>query len=151
MLIVNELVMRESMDDRNIHASEISGKVRVSTFTYTVPAGNTDKTVLIAKLPAGRGRALPTISRVKITGAAGNIQVGTLAYTSSMPGVGDIAADLARLSPKKAFTDGATFGLDGAVNGWGYYSLNGIGVIMTTDAALPAGAKIEGILFFNVT
>lgn len=151
MLIVNELVKRETMDDRNIHASEISGKVRVSTFTYTVPAGNADKTVLIARLPAGRGRALPTISRVKITGAAGTAKIGTMAYTSSIPGVGDVPAALESLHPATAFTDGTTFGMSGPVNGLGYYSLNDIGVVMTTTAALPAGAKIEGILFFNVT
>lgn len=151
MLIVNELVKRESMDDCNIHASEISGKVRVSTFTYTVLAGNTDKTILIAKLPAGRGRAIPTLSRIKITGAAGTAKVGNLVYTSSMPGVGDVPEALDSLHPATAFVDGTTFALNGPVAGLGYYSLDDISIVMTTTAALPANAKIEGILFYNVT
>lgn len=151
MLIVNELQNRFAQGDAFIHASEISGKVRVSTFTYTVPAGNADKTLLIARLPAGRGRALPALSRVKITGATGSAKVGTAVYTSSMPGVGDVPAALDVLHANTAFTDGTTFAMNGAVGGLGYYSLNDIDVVMTTVAALPAGAKVEGILFFNIT
>ena len=151
MLIVNELQNRMAYGDLPIHASEVSGKVRVATFTYTVPAGNADKTVLIAKLPAGRARVLPALSRIKITGAAGSAKVGTLIYASSAPGVGDVPEALEALHTNTAFTDGTVFGLNGTVSGFKYYSLDDISVVMTTAAALPAGAKIDGILFFNVT
>ena len=151
MIIVNELQNRAAQGDMFVHASTVSGKVRVSTFTYTAQAGETDKTLLVAKLPAGRARVLPTLSRIRVTGESGTFKVGTLAYMSTIPGMLEVAQDLESLSATKAFADGATAGLDGPVNGVEYNSLDDVSVVVTLNSPLTEGTLVEGAIFFNVT
>ena len=147
MLIVNELRKRESMDDTNIHASVVSGKLRVSTFTVTAEASDTE--VLIAYLPAGRGRALPVLSRIETTGVTGDFTVGTAAYTSSMPGVGTIPAKADSLCTATTAADSTVKSFTGPVEGLAYHSLEDIAVVFS--GTIAAGATVKGLLIYNVT
>ena len=147
MLYVNELKKRESMDDTNIHASVISGKVRISSFTYTATAADTQLT--IAYLPAGRGRALPAFLRYQTNNIAGTVTIGTGAYTSSTPGVGTVAAVVDNITSATAANNTTQSGT-GAVEGVPYNSLEDIPIILTA-ASIPVGATVKGIFVFNVT
>lgn len=146
MLIVNELRKRDSMDDTNVHASVVSGKVRISSFTITAESADTQ--LIIAYLPAGRGRALPILSRYDTTGVTGNIAIGTGVYTSSMPGVGAVAAVADNLSTSTAASAG-TKGFAGPVEGLAYSSLEDVPVILT--GTIAAGAVIKGLFVYNIT
>ena len=147
MLIVNELRKRESMDDTNIHASVISGKVRISSFTITAEKGDTE--LLIAYLPAGRGRALPVLCRIETTGVTGNFTVGTGAYTSAVPSEGAQSAVADSLCKTTAAADGTTKSFSGPVEGFAYNSLEDIPVIFT--GPITAGDVVKGIFVYNVT
>lgn len=147
MLIVNELRKRESMDDTNIHASVIGGKVRISSFTITAEKDDTE--LLLAYLPAGRGRALPTLCRIETTGVAGDFKVGTGAYTSAMPGVGTVVAVADNLCGTTAAADGQIKSFNGPVEGLAYHSLEDIPVIFT--GAITTGDVIKGVFVYNVT
>ena len=147
MLIVNELRKRESMDDTNIHASVISGKVRISSFTITAEKDDTE--LLIAYLPAGRGRALPVLCRIETTGVAGNFTVGTGAYTSAVPSEGAQAAVADNLCKATAAADGAVKSFSGPVEGLAYHSLEDIPVIFT--GPITAGDVVKGLFVYNVT
>lgn len=150
MLYVDELKKRESMDDTNIHASVISGKVRISSFSVTLtaddiaadPDGATK--LVLAYLPAGRGRALPILSRINSTTA---LTVGMGEYVDAVPGVGTVVENKTVLAT--AVASGSTSSFDGAVEGVPYHSLNDIPVI--AYGAFAAGVTIKGIVVYNVT
>ena len=147
MLTVNELRKRGSMDDTNIHASVISGKVRISSFTITAEKDDTE--LLIAYLPAGRGRALPVLCRIETTGVTGNFTVGTGAYTSAVPSEGAQPAVADSLCKTTAAADGAVKSFSGPVEGFAYHSLEDIPVIFT--GPITAGDVVKGIFVYNVT
>lgn len=147
MLIVNELRKRESMDDTNIHASVVSGKVRISSFTITAEEDDTE--LLIAHLPAGRGRALPVLCRIVTTGVAGNFTVGTGAYTSAVPSEGAQEAVADNLCATTVAADDAVKSFSGPVEGLAYHSLEDIPVIFT--GTITAGNVVKGIFVYNVT
>ena len=147
MKFVNELQVRESMDDTNIHASVISGKVRISSFTYTATEADTQLT--IAYLPAGRGRALPVLCRYQTNNITGTVKIGTGAYTDAMPGVGTVAAVEDNITSATA-ANNATQSCTGAVEGIPYHSLEDIPIILTA-ASIPVGATVKGIFVYNVT
>lgn len=147
MLIVNELRKRESMDDTNIHASVISGKVRISSFTITAEEDDTE--LLIAYLPAGRGRALPVLCRIETTGVTGDFTVGTGAYTSAVPSEGAQPAVADSLCKTTVAADGAVKSFSGPVEGFAYHSLEDIPVIFT--GPITAGDVVKGIFVYNVT
>lgn len=150
MLVVNELVAREARKYDPTHASTVSGKLRVATFTITVPEGTDETQVMIAYLPAGRGRVIPGLSRYVTTGVAGDVKIGFSAYKDSTLGVGMVDANLDVLSSAAA-DDGAIKGMGsvGTVAGVPYSSLDDIKVIVTCDA-LPAGATISGALVYSL-
>ena len=148
MKFVNELVKRESMDDTNIHASVVSGKVRISSFTYTATEADTQLT--IAYLPAGRGRALPVLCRFETNGVTGSVNIGTGEYTSSVPGEGVIAASTNNIASALTAADNTVMSFNGAVEGVPYHSLEDIPVIITAGA-IPVGATVKGLLVYNVT
>lgn len=147
MLIVNELRKRESMDDTNIHASVVSGKVRISSFTITAEKDDTE--LLIAYLPAGRGRALPVLCRIETTGVTGDFTIGTGAYTSAMPSEGAQAAAVDNLCATTAAADDTVKSFSGPVEGLAYHSLEDIPVIFT--GTIAAGNVIKGLFVYNVT
>ena len=147
MLIVNELRKRESMDDTNIHASVISGKVRISSFTITAEEDGNE--LLIAYLPAGRGRALPVLCRIETTGVAGDFKVGTGAYTSALPFEGAKPAEADNLCTTTAAADGVVKSFSGPVEGLAYHSLEDIPVIFT--GTITTGDVIKGLFVYNVT
>ena len=147
MLIVNELRKRESMDDTNIHASVISGKVRISSFTITAEENGNE--LLIAYLPAGRGRALPVLCRIETTGVAGDFKVGTGAYTSALPFEGAKPAEADNLCKTTTAADGVVKSFSGPVEGLAYHSLEDIPVIFT--GPITTGDVIKGLFVYNVT
>ena len=147
MLIVNELRKRESMDDTNIHASVISGKVRISSFTITAEENGNE--LLIAYLPAGRGRALPVLCRIETTGVAGDFKVGTGAYTSALPFEGAKPAEADNLCKTTTAADGVVKSFSGPVEGLAYHSLEDIPVIFT--GTITTGDVIKGLFVYNVT
>lgn len=147
MLIVNELRKRESMDDTNIHASVISGKVRISSFTITAEEDGNE--LLIAYLPAGRGRALPVLCRIETTGVAGDFKVGTGAYTSALPFEGAKPAEADNLCKTTTAADGVVKSFSGPVEGLAYHSLEYIPVIFT--GPITTGDVIKGLFVYNVT
>ena len=147
MLIVNELRKRESMDDTNIHASVISGKVRISSFTITAEEDGNE--LLIAYLPAGRGRALPVLCRIETTGVVGDFKVGTGAYTSALPFEGAKPAEVDNLCKVTAAADGVVKSFSGPIEGLAYHSLEDIPVIFT--GPITAGDVIKGLFVYNVT
>lgn len=147
MLIANELRQRVSMDDTNVHASVISGKVRISSFTITAESADTELT--IAFLPAGRGRALPVLCRFETKGITGNIKIGTGAYTSSTPGVGRVAAVDNNMCGTIVAADDTPKSFSGAIEGVPYNSLEDIPVILT--GTIPKNAVIKGLFVYNVT
>lgn len=147
MLIVNELRKRKSMDDTNIHASVISGKVRISSFTITAEEGGNE--LLIAYLPAGRGRALPVLCRIETTGVAGDFKVGTGAYTSALPFEGAKPAEADNLCKTTTAADGVVKSFSGPVEGLAYHSLEDIPVIFT--GPITTGDVIKGLFVYNVT
>lgn len=148
MLYVDELKKRESMDDTNIHASVISGKVRISSFSVTLTAediaagGATELT--IAYLPAGRGRALPVLSRINSTV---KLTIGMGSYVDAVPSVGTVAENKTILATNIA--SGSTSSFDGAVEGVPYHSVNDIPVI--AYGTFAAGTVVKGIVVYNVT
>ena len=147
MLIVNELRKRESMDDTNIHASVISGKVRISSFTITAEEDGNE--LLIAYLPAGRGRALPVLCRIETTGVAGDFKVGTGAYTSALPFEGAKPAEADNLCKTTTAADDTVKSFSGPVEGLAYHSLEDIPVIFT--GPITMGNVIKGLFVYNVT
>ena len=148
MLYVDELKKRESMDDTNIHASVISGKVRISSFSVTLTAediaagGATELT--IAYLPAGRGRALPVLSRINSTV---ELTIGMGSYVDAVPSVGTVAENKTILATN--IVSGSTSSFDGAVEGVPYHSVNDIPVI--AYGTFAAGTVVKGIVVYNVT
>lgn len=156
MLVANELVPRVGMDDKNIHASVISGKLRVMTFTFKASAEDAaeeTKKLLIGYLPAGRGRVQPLLSRIKVTDypAAGmTYTIGLEAYTSSDPATGAVAASTTSLSSSiTASSSVASF--IGATQGVPYQSLDDIPIVMHCSADIPEDMVVEGIIVYNIT
>lgn len=147
MKYVTELLPRVNMDDRNIHASVISGKVRVSTFTYTATEADTQLT--LAFLPAGRGRALPIFSWIECTGVTAAMTIGTGAYLSSVPGEGEQPAVVDNLALSFTPTDQTPTAFVGATEGIPYHSIDGIPIIAT--GTFPVGCIVKGIMVYNVT
>lgn len=146
MQFVNELLKRESMDDTNVHASVVSGKVRISSFTYT--ATEADTKLVIAYLPAGRGRALPVLSRYQTNNITGTVKIGLGEYVDAMPGVGTVAAVEDSITSATA-ANNTTQSCTGAVEGIPYHSLDDIPVILS--GTIPVGATVKGIFVYNVT
>ena len=156
MLVANELVPRVGMDDKNIHASVISGKLRVMTFTFKATEDDADletKKLLIGYLPAGRGRVQPLLSRIKVIDypAAGmTYTIGLGAYTSSNPATGAVAAAATAISSSiTASSSVASF--IGATQGVPYQSLDDIPIVMHCSANIPEDMVVEGIIIYNVT
>lgn len=146
MQFANELIKRETRDVTNIHASVITGKMRVSTFTYT--ATKADTQVTVAYLPAGRARALPTFCRIATQNVTGTFTVGTGSYTTSYPSAETIVEDVDSLST--SITPGTSVqGFSGPVEGWAYNSLDDIPVILNGN--FPVGAVVKGVIVYNVT
>lgn len=146
MLFVNELLKRESMDDTNIHASVISGKVRISSFTFTATEADTELT--IAYLPAGRGRALPVLCRYQTNNITGTVKIGLGEYTSAIPSEGTVAAVDDNITSGTA-ANNTTQSCTGAVEGVPYHSLEDIPVVL--KGTIPVGATVKGIFVYNVT
>ena len=148
MLVVNELVAREARKYDPTHASTVSGKLRVATFTITVPEGTDETQVMIAYLPAGRGRVIPGLSRYATKGITGDVKIGFGAYKDSTLGVGMVDANLDILGSSAAEDDKIkSMGDVATVTGVPYASLDDIKVIITCDG-IPAGATISGMLVY---
>lgn len=147
MKFVNELIKRESMDDTNIHASVITGKMRISSFTYTATEADTELT--IAYLPAGRGRALPVFCRIETNGVTGNYTVGTGAYHDAVPMEPYHDAVVDNIATTTASADDTVQSFAGPVEGLPYHSLEDIPVILT--GTIPVGATVKGLFIYNVT
>lgn len=154
MIVADELKNRENFESARIHASVITGKVRVSTFSFTVSAEDAgSKQAIIAYLPAGRGRALPALSRIAVSVTASNASFGMGAYHSAIPGQGTIAESTTSIGPVVNITANTLAAIGGVPQAAGvpYASLDDIPVIFNAPNGLAVGTVVSGMLLYNVT
>ena len=129
---------------------EVSGKVRIITFNVLVTEPETN--FRIAYLPGGKGRLLTTLGRIsvvkegKAVGAV--LSLGHEGYTSGTSVKTAPSADA--LSAKVKVNGMAAFGTFKDICGFQYDAMNEIGVTVTTDEPIEAGAEIHGMLFYVV-
>ncbi len=147
MLTANELLNRGT--DILVHTSQIGGKVRMATFYAEATAADTSRKVLIGYLPAGRGRAIPQLSRIATLNYAGTYTIGLGAYRN-IDGA-DVAEDEDALSSAITAADGTAKTFVGSCAGVAYQSSQDIPVYIFTSADLADDDIFTGMLVFSDT
>lgn len=150
MQLSQQLAQRLAQARSSARPEEVGGKVRIITFDVLVTEPG--KEFRIAYLPGGRGRLLTTLGRVSIT--KGNkavqavISLGHEGYTSGM--LINSKADYEAFSEKTKVTGLSTLGSAKNVTGYQYDSMSEVGVVLSTEEPLDAGAEIHGMLFYVI-
>lgn len=147
MITSNELKQRHRFQGDVVHSSDLTGKVRIIKFTAVADAAGETK-VLIAKLPAGRGRFLPFLSRMA-TSAAGSLRLMHGAYKSTVMAEGEVAEAVIAPAASVNANTVATWSTADTVQGWEYHSLEDVDIFLVADAAIAAGTTFKGLIFYN--
>lgn len=154
MAVLN-LKTTEMGDEYRGHPANDHGKLRVQYFDLpaTSEAGDANSTVELCKLPHGKVRVIPALSRINHSafGASRTLDIGHKAYQNRDNSQEDLTAEDA-----DAFVDGLDVSGAGAGVAFGtgtkfdLYSKGGVTVFATVlGGTIPAGATLSGFIAYS--
>lgn len=139
-------------DSERLYPVENGGKLRIAYFEFTqgVAAGDAASTAELCRLPMGRIRIIPQLSRIAFSafGASRVLDVGFRAYTTEgNAAVAEAANALANdIDVSSADADGVPIG---ALLKWDLFSTKGVTVFaQVAGGTIPAAATLKGYIIY---
>lgn len=139
-------------DSERLYPVEYHGKLRIAYFEFTqgVAAGDATSTAELCRLPMGRIRILPQLSRIAFSafGAARVLDVGYRAYvTEGNVAVAELANAFANdIDVSAADADGVPLG---ALLKYDIFSTKGVVIFgQVAGGTIPAAATIKGYIIY---